>query len=71
MDLRRLNLTRHQPGDACECANCKGKLRVQTTRINRSEGVRVRYLSCSFCEWKPADYKLVVPLEFAPPRKRA
>lgn len=64
MELRRLNLKRkHQPGDACECAECKGRLWVYTTRPKPAEGVRVQYMACFLCKWKPEDSKRVVPLK--------
>ena len=69
MEIRPLEIRRpHRPGDACECAACRGRLRVYTTRIV-SETQRVQYLECNLCAWKPDDNKRIVPLEFAPPRQ--
>lgn len=65
MDLKR----RHNRGDPCECPECTGKLTVQSTIVNEDEGLRTMYIYCNVCLWAPDDNKLVIPLEFSPPRR--
>ena len=68
--MERLTLKRrHRRYDRCECAACAGKLTVYCTIANEDTGLRTQYLSCDVCNWKPADNKVIVPLEFSPVRK--
>jgi hypothetical protein len=67
LSISRLNRQRRS-GDACECPKCRGVLVVYTTRVEPDEGIRTRYLWCNLCHSKPEDNKIIVPLEFAPPR---
>jgi hypothetical protein len=66
--MERLNQTRKRSGDPCGCDSCTGRLTVYSTHIREEEGVRVQYLECNLCHWKP-DNTVRVPLEFAPPRR--
>lgn len=71
LNQKRLSMqrnTRHS-GDRCECSACQGFLIVENTRIKREVGVRVQYLACNECGWRPEDNKLVHPLALFPPRK--
>jgi hypothetical protein len=72
MAMERLNISRRKSrsGDACQCAKCRGHLKVKTTIVKEDEGVRVQYLACTLCNFKPDDNKIIVPLDFAPPRDR-
>ncbi len=71
LGMERLNIQRrHNRGDRCECKECAGKLTVYTTIANEDTGFRTQYISCDVCNWKPVDNKIIVPLEFAPPRSR-
>jgi hypothetical protein len=70
LNHERLNIARKPcSGDRCGCARCKGYLEVANTRVKETAGVRVQYLACNLCSWRPENNKLVIPLEFAPPRK--
>lgn len=55
-------------GDKCECGLCRGHMVVYKTRINFSQGIRIRYLRCQQCGHLPAGNKWIVPIEFAPAR---
>lgn len=75
-DLARRTLTRPTPparrvqsGDDCPAPGCGGRLHVYHTHCTAD--ARIRYLECDRCGWKPDDNKQIVPLEFAPPRRRA
>jgi hypothetical protein len=59
---------RYNSGDRCECAQCQGKLSVYSTHVKPDAGVRVRYLSCDICHWRPVENKVIVPLAYAPRR---
>lgn len=51
------------------CPSCgKAQIKVLNTRPSESEGVRVRWLGCGGCGFRPPDNKQVVPLKFAPRR---
>lgn len=68
MNHERMQLTRrHRSGDACECDQCRGRLKVVNTEVRLDLDVRIRYLACNDCGWRPEDNKQIVPLEFAPP----
>jgi len=69
LSMDRLNQQRRR-GDPCGCAACRGHLVVYSTRILHNEGVRVRYLECSACDYKPNNVERI-PLEYAPPRKKS
>lgn len=70
MEHNRLKIQRrHNRGDRCECAECRGKLTVYCTIVNEDTGFRTQYIACNSCSWKPDDNKLIVPLEFAPPQR--
>lgn len=72
----RMNLKRREssepcsPGDACDCAKCRGRLKVVNTEPIPSAGVRIWYLACNLCGGRPENNKLVVPLKFFPQRNR-
>jgi hypothetical protein len=66
--MDRLIITRRRSGDPCGCAKCLGKLAVQNTRVKEAAQVRVQYLACDLCNWRPEDNKVIIPLEFAPAR---
>lgn len=69
--MGRLNQSRrHNRGDRCECDHCTGKLTVYATIVNEDTQRRTQYICCDVCSWKPEDNKIIVPLEFAPPRHR-
>ena len=70
LSMQRLSLARNQrqSGDRCECDSCAGRLVVENTRVKRDEGVRVQYLACRECGWRPQDNKLVRSLELFPAR---
>jgi len=68
MRLAMDRLTQKRRGDPCGCEQCRGHLVVYSTHIRHEEGVRVRYLECSDCDWKPDNVERVA-LEYAPPRK--
>lgn len=69
LSLQRLTLNRRsRSGDRCGIPECAGKLEVYSTRVKLNEDVRVQYLRCSRCSWKPSDNKLIIPLDFAPVR---
>lgn len=57
------------PGDACPRPDCGGRLTVYHTHTDATH--RTRYLECDRCGAKPPHNKQIVPLEFAPPRRRA
>lgn len=57
-----------QSGDRCRMPGCGGKLKTYSTRVVAD--VRVRYLECDECGYKPLGNKLIIPLRFAPPRRR-
>lgn len=59
-----------RPGDKCCEATCSGRLVVYMTRINFVRAVRVRYLRCPVCGDLPPQNKWIVPLEFAPAKRR-
>lgn len=67
LKMERLSL-RPRSGDKCGCAKCLGFLKVANTIVNHDTGYRVQYLACELCAWRPENNKLVIPLEFAPPR---
>ena len=55
------------------CSRCQaGTLRVQNSHVKQfgEHRVRVRYYRCWNCGWAPDNNKLIVPIEFAPPRVR-
>ncbi len=69
--MERLNQKRRpRSGDPCDCAKCRGILQVANTRVKIEVGMRVQYLACSTCGDRPDDNKIIIPLEFAPERKR-
>jgi len=71
LGMERLNIQRrHNRGDRCECAGCVGKLTVQATIVNEDEQRRTQYIYCNICQWAPDDNKIVMPLEFSPPRSK-
>jgi hypothetical protein len=45
---------------------CEGRLRTYSSKVVAD--VRVRYLACKVCRWKPLGNKLVIPLRYAPRR---
>ena len=68
--MERLNQARlARRGDKCSCPECTGRLHVYSTRVKEAEGVRVQYLECGVCKWKP-DNVIRIPLEYAPKRVR-
>lgn len=51
------------------CPHCsEGTLRAYGSHLSTSGRVRVRYYRCSHCGWTPANNKMVIPAEYAPPR---
>ncbi len=70
LSMERLQQSRRpaRSGDKCQCDQCTGRLKVYSTRIIQSQDIRVQYLECRMCGWKP-DNTVRIPLEFAPPRK--
>lgn len=68
LTMERLSQNRRS-GDPCGCDNCRGRLKVYSTHIHKAEGIRVQYLECNRCQWKP-DNTQQVSLEYAPPRKK-
>lgn len=66
--MDRLIISRRKSGDPCDCAKCRGHLEVANTKVKEAAGVRVQYLACDLCAWRPEDNKVIIPLEFAPPR---
>lgn len=54
-----------QSGDPC--LKCSGRLQVVNTKVAGDS--RIRYLGCRACGHRPADNIIVIPLEYAPPRK--
>lgn len=70
LGMERLNIQRrHNKHDPCECSGCRGKLTVDTTIVNEDEQIRTQYICCNVCRWAPEDNKIIVPLEFSPPRR--
>ena len=53
MRLTMDRLTHRRRGDPCGGATSRGHLVVYSTRILHSEGIRVRSLECSDCDYKP------------------
>ena len=71
LQMARLNIKRRpRSGDSCQCAKCTGRLRVQTTIVKEEQGVRIQYLSCELCHFKPEQHKVIIPLDMAPPRPK-
>lgn len=72
MVMERLNIERRKPrsGDRCQCAKCRGHIKVVNTEAKEDLGYRVQYLGCDTCHMRPDDNKVIVPLEFAPPRRK-
>lgn len=67
--MERLNIGRRpRSGDPCACAKCRGLLQVANTKVKEAEGCRIQYLACNLCAWRPDDNKIVIPLQYAPPR---
>lgn len=59
--------TRLNAGD--KCPNCKrGVIGVLNSKIHGDN--RYRYLGCRACNFQPTPNKLIVPLAFAPARKK-
>jgi transcriptional regulator NrdR family protein len=53
-----------------KCPNCKtGIYKVLNTRVSDEQDVRVRWLGCGCCGYRPPDNKQVVPLAAAPRRR--
>lgn len=67
MRLKMQRLTMHrnqrQSGDQCECDACRGRLVVENTRAKPAIGMRVQYLACNQCGWRPENNKLIRPLD--------
>lgn len=61
-----MNTNKLVMGQQCPCKECRGTMRVETSRINFTLDIRVRHLVCDACGRRG---KQVVPLEFAPPKK--
>lgn len=55
-----------QSGDRCPMPGCDGRLRTYSSKVVAD--VRVRYLACKVCRWKPLGNKLIIPLRYAPRR---
>jgi C4-type Zn-finger protein len=53
-----------QPADRCPI--CGGHMQVVNTKIVGNS--RIRYYGCRACGFRPADNKVTVPIQFAPPR---
>lgn len=74
MSMDRLNINRMnrkpRSGDRCGCAKCKGHIKVVNTEPKEDLGYRVQYLGCDTCHTRPDDNKVIIPLEFAPPRRK-
>jgi hypothetical protein len=71
--MNRLSITNgHGPqiGDPCPRTTCTGVLGVYSTRINREEQKRIRWLSCNKCGCRPSLNVQIVPLHYSPPRKK-
>jgi len=76
MTSRRLSLQRlffhrehipaHLPGDSCDCADCRGRLKVYATKYREINGASwmIRYLHCNTCGNRPEDNKNLIPPEF-------
>lgn len=73
LSIQRLYLARdresvpqHLPGDQCECADCRGRLKVYSTHLRVIDGEewRVRYLHCNACHHRPEGNKNLIPAEF-------
>lgn len=55
----------YQSGDPCpKCES--GKLIVVDTKVDGN--YRLRYLGCRTCGHRPEDNKMVIPVQYAPPR---
>lgn len=54
--------------DPCPQPKCPGVMHVANTKVDEEAGMRIRYLACSVCGFRPANNALMVPLEFAPRR---
>ena len=48
------------------CPSCGAQIQVVNTRIIGTQ--RVRYLGCRSCGYRPVKNKIIIPLEYAPPR---
>lgn len=59
-----------RPGDECGVNGCNGRIVIYMTRLNFVRRVRIRYLRCPACGDLPAANKWIVPLEYAPAKKR-
>lgn len=70
LSVERLRI-RRRSGSPCGCSRCRGKLRVANTLVKEAIGVRVQYLACDLCHWRPADNKVIIPLEYAPARRKS
>lgn len=68
LTMRARMVLTHKPqsGDACGCNGCVGYLRVANSYV--VESTRIRLLACNLCRWRPADNKILVPLQYAPRR---
>lgn len=67
----RLSISRRpgrRTGDPCGTDGCGGWLGVYHTHVEGD--FRISYLRCRICHARPADNKLVVPLMYAPRRRR-
>ncbi len=71
LSMERLNQSRRpQSGDPCGCAKCRGFLKVVDSKVKIDLQVRVRYLGCGECGYRPDDNKQIIPLEYAPQRHK-
>lgn len=55
-----------QSGDRCPMPECEGRITTYSTRVVGE--VRVRYIGCNTCTYKPLGNKLIIPLRYAPRR---
>ena len=55
-----------QSGDRCQMPGCDGRFTTYSTRVVGD--VRIRYLHCNTCGYKPLENKLIIPLRYAPRR---
>lgn len=54
--------------DPCPVRGCTGRLGVYSTRITDDGASRVQYLACRVCGHRPEENKVIMPIEFSPPR---
>lgn len=57
---------RFQQGD--DCPRCGGLIGVLNTRIE--ENVRVRWIGCHDCGFRPPRNRLEIPIDYSPPRRQ-